>query len=299
MKEQIARSIADVKMGTPVTPEAILAVREIYAGFHEHEPYDEIGVFRDLAYGDHPRQRLDVFAPDGIAEPRPVVIFVHGGGFVGGERRTAGTPYYDNVGVWAARNGFVGVTISYRLAPEFKFPAGPDDVAAAVDYVRETIYTHGGDPNAIVLLGQSAGASHVAGYGARYWKDDKVRALALMSGVYDFVAFDSAQTNKAYLGDDPSMPRKASSIEGLAASRLPLQVSIAEFDTPAFHKQAWLLAQALYERDGRVPNLLYLPRHNHLSQIAHLNASGIEDQLLADRLAEFVRVHTTPAVPAF
>jgi hypothetical protein len=60
-----------------------------------------------------------------------------------------------------------------------------------------------------------------------------------------------------------------------------------------------LLAQAIYHRDGRCANFQYLPRHNHLSQISHLNATGIEDQVLSDRLAEFVRVYTTPAVPAF
>ncbi len=299
MQDKIARLIAEIEMGTPVSPEAILAVRELYAPFHETEPYHEIGVLRDQAYGPHERQRLDVFAPDGIAEPRPVVIFVHGGGFVRGEHRTPGTPYYDNVGVWAARNGFVGVTMSYRLAPQHRFPAGPDDVAAAVAWVRENIAAHGGDPSAIVLLGQSAGASHVAGYGAREERDESVRALALMSGVYDFAPFESEANIRAYLGDDPAKLRAASSVAGLVASNLPVLVCVSEFDTPAFHQQAKALTDALYERDGRCANFLYLPRHNHLSQIAHLNASRIEDRLLADRLAEFVRVHTTPAVPAF
>lgn len=299
MKDQIARSLAEIKMSMPVSPEAIKAVRELYAPFHETEPYHEIGVFRDQAYGPHERQRLDVFAPDGIAEPRPVVIFVHGGGFVGGERHTAGTPYYDNVGVWAARNGFVGVTMSYRLAPQFPFPAGPEDIAGAVAWVRANIFGHGGDPNAIVLLGQSAGASHVAAYGARADRDENVRAVALMSGVYDFTVGEDAPNVRAYVGTTPQQRAAASSIAGLVASRLPVLVCVSEFDTPPFHEQAWLLSRALYERDGRMANFLYFPRHNHLSQISHLNAKGIEDQLLADRLAEFVRVYTTPAVPAF
>jgi acetyl esterase/lipase len=299
MRENIARLIAEIKMGTPVSPEAIVAVRELYTPFQEAEPYEGIGVTRDQAYGKHPRQQLDVFAPDGIAEPRPVVLFVHGGGFVGGERRTPGTPYYDNVGVWAARNGFVGVTMSYRLAPEFKFPSGPDDVAGAIAWVRENIAAHGGDPHAIVLLGQSAGASHVAAYGAREVRDENVRAIALMSGVYDYAPFETAPNIRAYLGDGLERLKAAASIAGLVASQLPVLVCISEFDTEAFHEQAHLLAEAFYQRDGRCANFLYLPRHNHLSQITHLNASGIEDRLLADRLAEFVRVHTTPAVPAF
>ena len=299
MQEKIARLIAEIKMGTPVSPEAIQAVREVYTPFQESEPYTGVAVTRDEAYGSNERQRLDVFAPDGIAEPRPVVLFVHGGGFVGGERRTPGTPFYDNVGVWAARNGFVGVTMSYRLAPQHRFPAGPDDVASAVAWIRKNIAAHGGDPGAIVLLGQSAGASHVAAYGAREQRDDSVRALALMSGVYDFAPFETAPNIRAYLGDELGRLRAASSIAGVVASNLPVLLCVSEFDTPAFHEQAQLLAQAIFERDGRCANFLYLPRHNHLSQITHLNADGIEDRLLADRLAEFVRIHTTPAVPAF
>jgi acetyl esterase/lipase len=299
VKDKIARILAEMKMSMPLTPEDIKAVRELYTPFQEVEPYDEVGVFRDQAYGPHPRQQLDVFAPDGIAEPRPVVIFVHGGGFVGGERRQPGSPFYDNVGVWAARNGFVGVNMSYRLAPEFKFPAGPDDIAAAVAWVRENIASHGGDPNAIVLLGQSAGASHVAAYGARDRRDESVRAIVLMSGVYDFTAFDPAPNVRAYIGEGPDAARNASSAAGLVASGLPVLFCVSEFDTPSFHKQAQTLIDAFYARDGYCANFQYLPRHNHLSQISHLNARDIEDDVWSDRLAEYVRIYTTPAVPAF
>lgn len=299
MKDQIAHLLAELKLSMPLTPEDIKAVRELYTPFQEMEPYDRVGVIRDQAYGAHPRQRLDVFAPDGIAEPRPVLIFVHGGGFVGGERHSAGTPFYDNVGVWAAHNGFVGVTISYRLAPEAKFPSGPDDIGGAVAWVKENIAAHGGDPDGIVLLGQSAGASHVAAYGARADRDPSVRAVALMSGQYDYTLFNPPDNVRAYIGDAPDAQQRASSAAGLVASRLPVLIVISEFDPPPFHKQAQLLADAIFARDGRCANFLYLPRHNHLSQISHLNAKGIEDQVLSDRLAEFVRVHTTPAVPAF
>ena len=85
MQDKIARLLAEMKMSMPLTPEDIRAIRELYTPFQEVEPYHNVGVYRNQAYGSHPRQQLDVFAPDGIAEPRPVLIFVHGGGFVGGE----------------------------------------------------------------------------------------------------------------------------------------------------------------------------------------------------------------------
>jgi hypothetical protein len=48
----------------------------------------------------------------------------------------------------------------------------------------------------------------------------------------------------------------------------------------------------------RFPNVLFLPRHNHISQIAHLNAVGTDDGLLAGRLAEFIAVHTARQLTA-
>ena len=58
------------------------------------------------------------------AASRPVLVFVHGGGFTGGNKSTPGSPFYDNVPLWAARNGLVGVNITYRLAPQHPWPAG-------------------------------------------------------------------------------------------------------------------------------------------------------------------------------
>jgi acetyl esterase/lipase len=218
------------------------------------------------------------------------MLFVHGGAYIGGDKRTPGTPYNDNVGVWAARNGFIGVTMTYRLAPAFQYPAGAADVGAAVEWLRANVAPFGGDPFAITLLGQSAGATHVACYGARPDLHARpgggVNGIVLMSGSYDFAA--AAPHVVAYFGNDAEARAAASPIDGLVSSGLPVMISISEFDAPGAHRQSWNLAQAFFDRRGRWPNVLYLPHHNHVSQIAHLNATGIEDHLLSDRLADFV-----------
>lgn len=291
MREDIARAVAAIDVGSPATPEAIGAVRALYAPYQETEPYQQIEVTRDARYGPDERHRLDVFAPQDGLTGRPVVLFAHGGGFVGGDKRTPGTPYYDNVGLWAARNGYVGVTMTYRLAPQHRYPAGAEDVASALSWVIANVGRHGGDPAGVVLLGQSAGATHVASYGARpdlhVQPGGGVRGIALLSGVYDFSVFEAAPNVRAYIGDGPNAAAGASSLRGLVDSRLPLLLSVAQFDTPEFHAQAWRLASALFERDGVCPNFSYLPGHNHLSQITHLNASGIDDEILSDRLIDF------------
>jgi len=63
---------------------------------------------------------------------------------------------------------------------------------------------------------------------------------------------------------------------------------VSELDPPMFHQQAKALADAIFAQTKRFPNVLFLPRHNHISQIAHLNAAGTGDRLLSDRLAEFI-----------
>jgi acetyl esterase/lipase len=292
MREDIVRALAAIKLESPITPEGGAAVRAVLLPFHEEEPYRDLRVTRDERYGTDERHRVDIFAPEERTAPRPVVLFVHGGAYVGGDKRTPGTPYNDNVGVWAARNGFIGVTMTYRLAPAHKYPAGAEDVGAAVEWIREHIASFGGDPEAITLLGQSAGATHVACYGARADLHARpgggVNGIVLMSGAYDFSGDNPGAPALAYFGSDPAARADASCVRGLVASGLPVMISVSEHDSPGAHRHAWLMAQAFFERDGCCPNFLYLPNHNHVSQIAHLNAVGIDDTILSDRLADFV-----------
>ena len=278
-------------MGASITPELVDASQRLYAADHPTALPPGVTVTRDQQYGPDERNRLDVFAPP-VAAPRPVLLYVHGGGFVRGDKRLPGTPYYDNVGRWAARQGHVGVTMTYRLAPAHRYPAAAADVGLALGWLRANAARFGGDPDAIVLVGQSAGAAHAAMYAARRdlhpGSDIGVAGIVLLSGIYDFASFASPTANE-YLGDDAA---HLSSIDGLLATRVPVMMLVAELDPPAFHAQAKQLADALFARDDRFPNVLYMARHNHISQIAHLDADATDDPLLATRLAEFVRTST-------
>ena len=119
----------------------------IYAPLQQKEPYVGVKVARDLKYGPDARNALDVFTPENATGPLPVYIFVHGGGFVAGNKRGPNnSPFYDNFMLWAAKNGMVGVNATYRLAPANPWPAAPQDIAAAVKWVRDNIASHGGDP---------------------------------------------------------------------------------------------------------------------------------------------------------
>ena len=122
-------------------------------------------VERDIPYvrGGGPDQTLDLHVPAGKAFP--TVIFIHGGSLQeSGERRTS--PVYAAVCAPFVAGGIGCATIDYRLAPTHKWPAMPNDVAAAVRWVKDNIAARGGDPARVFLFGHSSGCHLAAAVGA-------------------------------------------------------------------------------------------------------------------------------------
>jgi acetyl esterase/lipase len=105
----------------------------------------------DLPYGALPRQSLDVYVPRGGAN-RPVVVFWHGGAWVFGGKEEARF-----VGAALADAGYVAIVPNYRKIPHFRFPHFIDDSALAVKWAREHARELGGDPDALFVMGHSAG----------------------------------------------------------------------------------------------------------------------------------------------
>ena len=295
MTEQLPPDvIARLKAMDPeVTPELAQSTWALLTPFHEKIGYTAPRIVRDLSYGDHPRHRLDVHADDGAPAARtPVFLFVHGGGFVGGDKHAPGTPRHDLVGAWAARHGWTGVTMTYRLAPQHQWPTGARDVAAAVAWIRENIADYGGDPERIVVAGNSAGAVHVASFvtGQGGGSLDGVRGAALLSGIYQVGPSRPGEPEYAYYGPDPDPA--ASTLPGLLDCPVPLLFSVAERDPQAFQAQAAAVVASWQARHGTVPDLTWVEGHNPLSAIASL---GIDEAALGTPLARFTQRHTEGA----
>lgn len=248
----------------------------------------------DQPYGANPRQRMDVYAPQAPASHRPVLLFLHGGGFIRGDKADRA-----NLGWWGARQGFVTVLANYRLAPQAQWPSGAEDVVAAFQRVQAMCHNFGGDPRAIVLAGESAGAAHVAAavlirsFQPVNWT---VAGAFLLSGPYDAQLEHMARgplgiptpdpRNDAYFGAERSNWASASIVERIDAAPFPLVVSTTERDLPPMQVQAGALFSRLVTQHGFQPDWLVLPEHNHFSAAAAL---GTEDNSLARPLAEFVR----------
>ena len=251
-------------LGNDLSPEMLQGSIGLMAGMNRGLAPDT-QIQRDIAYGPDPRHRLDLFW-QGDPSGAPVFVFVHGGGFLMGDKHTEGSPFYSNMGDFAARHGMIGIAMTYRLAPEHRFPSGPDDMALAVDWLRANVAEHGGDPAKIVLSGQSAGAVHVAGYLAhRADHASGIAGGALMSGIYDTHTCAPNASAEAYYGSDRRQWGMASCMPGLLATQVPVQFSVAEFDPDDFQQQAAQLVEQWYAARGRYPEMHYLAGHNHLS----------------------------------
>lgn len=283
-------------LGETFTPQQIQGSMAIFAPLLP--PVDEAAVIRDIAYGPHERHRLDLFGaePDGAA--RPIMLFIHGGGFVRGDKGGPGDPFYSNIGAWAARQGWLGVTATYRLAPDHGWPAGAEDIAAAIDWLRANAAGHGGDPARIVLVGQSAGAAHVAGYaGGAGFADIAAGALAgaiMLSGIYDIVNLEHGAYETAYFGSDPAQFERRSSIEGLARTRLPCLFTVAEHDPDLFQRQAALMVARRVAVQGRWPAFVRLEGQNHITPVHQIGGSADE---VGPILARFINAVTASERP--
>lgn len=260
-------------LGEEFTPASIQATHKLFAPLALVPAQAGAAVQRDLSYGADPRQRLDVFHA-AAAAPRPVVVFVHGGGFVAGDKGGPEAPFYNNVGAWAVRSGFVGVTMTYRLAPGAAWPAGAADVAAAIQWLRANIASFGGDAARILLVGQSAGAAHVAGYLAGHGgADPAVMAAALLSGFFEPDAFHVDPMQETYFGRDRGRYAAQSTVLALAATTVPCLFTISQFDPPLFHAQLAAVFAARVAMRGRSPQVLHLRGHNHFSSSLQLGSA--------------------------
>jgi acetyl esterase len=132
------------------------AAKALYAALHAEAPRGG-EIVRDIAYGADERHRLDVYRPLHATAPAPVVVFLHGGGFIRGDKADR-----EAVGNYFSRHGVLAILPNYRLGPRHRWPAGAEDASSVLAWARAHAGEYGGDPDHIVMAGESAGAAHVA-----------------------------------------------------------------------------------------------------------------------------------------
>ena len=270
-----------------------------YTPVEEQPPYpvSEARITRDVSYGDNPRYRLDIFAPSKPSRQlRPVIIFATGGDFTRRIDLPGGAPFYDNVVLWAAKHGLIGVNTDRRPLRGATWEYGPEDMQAMIGWVHAHIAEYGGDPRRIVFLGHAYGSTQLVSYLAhpRYWCCDGpgiigatvisaplnlqpateppapppaagARARAPAAGA---VGVTGRQPRP--LGPNPLFDSRHSDLGGLVHIRIPIFIGAAQFEGAQQQQSERVLRQRLCAL-GRCPTYRVFENHNHLSVMFSFN----------------------------
>lgn len=171
--------------------------------------------------------KLDVHVPSDVrrglfAPKHPVVLYVHGGGWVKGDRKRV-----FNQPEWLTSRGYVFVAIDYRKVPQTTIDGQVQDVTDAIAWVQRNIRRYNGDPNRIVLMGHSAGA-HLSALVAATGKANSLRGIIPNDvQAYDLLAYATKRGSigsmfgTAFTNEPPNWIRWSPSTHAKKNGRLP------------------------------------------------------------------------------
>jgi acetyl esterase/lipase len=223
---------------------------------------------RNIAYGGGERQVLDIYVPDGLTAPAPVLLFFHGGSWQFGDKSQ-----YRALGQAFASKGVVTAVANYTLFPPHGFPRFIEDGAQAFKYVHARAREFGGDPERIFLCGHSAGAHIVAMLGtngdylrATGMESSAPRGIIGIAGPYDFLPLKDPVLIELFGGDNVPETQPIRFVDG---KRAPMLLAHGRDDTTVGAGNSKRLAQALqsfgsevvvryYHRTGHIGILLSL-----------------------------------------
>ena len=241
-----------------------------------------------VAYGDDPRQRMDILAPTQTPErPWPVLVFFYGGGWDSGERGQ----YRWAAHALAAR-GFVVAVPDYRVAPTVHFPAFIEDAAAATARAGQLAGQYGGDPARLGVVGHSAGA-HLAmmialdrRYMAAAGAPQLIRAAAGLAGPYDFLPLDVPASINAF-GRAPDLTL-TQPVTFVRPDAPPLWLGHGTADEVVHAEDTTILCERMTVVGGRCEATLY-PGLKHADLIATFSPLFRNKAPVLDDVTAFLR----------
>jgi hypothetical protein len=252
---EIAKQLVAIGRGVCVPETA-----QLYRPLHPNPPYPGVSIARDISFGPDPKNVLDVFAPEKGGGSRAVLIYVSGGAGNKQQGGPNGDAFYDNVMLWAVKNGMTGVNMQRRPGEAWDDPA--KDVGRVVQWVHQNIARYKGNPGRVFIWAQSAGnipVSTYIGHPELYGPSGVgVKGVVFMSapgfnilpatppaGQGGFApcgqpgggAAATPPTGRGPGGPGRAQPDAAtqlarSNLPGLVSSKLPFFVSVAELDPP-------------------------------------------------------------------
>lgn len=243
----------------------------------------------DIAYGDLPRQRLNVYVPENTSgEPRLVVVFFHGGRWSFGSK-----DQYEFVGTRLASMGYVAVLPSTRLYPEVKFPTFVEDAAAAVAWVQANITNYGGNQQ-LFISGHSSGA-HIGALlvaDERYLENaagsaENIDGFIGMAGPYDFTP--KAEDLRDMFGPPGQFSEMVVS-HHIDGDEPPFALMYSKNDDTVHIRNLNKLRARIEEKQGQVETYLY-EDGGHAGTVAALSWANPADLPVAEDMRAFINRH--------
>ncbi|WP_395601861.1 alpha/beta hydrolase [Pseudomonas sp. A1230] len=224
-----------------------------------------------IAYGDDPRQKLDVYVPRHALPDAPVVVFFYGGSWNSGSRED-----YNFVGEALASRGIVAVVADYRLYPQVRYPLFLQDAARAVAWTKAHIREFSGNPQRLYLMGHSSGGYNAAMLAldgdllaAAGMSPKDLRGWIGLAGPYDFLPIENPAVRPVFFW--PNSPPQSQPINHVSRDAPPaLLIAASKDDLVNPTRNTGGLAHKL--RAAGVPvQDFYYSRPNHITLVATLS----------------------------
>lgn len=233
-------------------------------------PRPPLDLVEGAAYGTLPRQRLDLYLPRDPLARRRLVVFVYGGGWDAGARRT-----YRFIGHMLAASGFAVAIPDYRLYPEAIFPDFVEDTAAAVAWLAAHAREHGVDGSRMALIGHAAGAYNAAmvALDPRYLEaagssPDVIAGVVGLAGPYAFNPLIYEET-RAIFATTEGEPERAQPVRLVRRHAPPMLLAHGAVDRAVLPLNSLRLAEALRDAGGDGTARLYR-RQGHVGLLLGL-----------------------------
>jgi acetyl esterase/lipase len=285
-RQGMPADVAAQLMALRTAPDANAQTYKVYAPQPRVYEASEIKTTKNIPYGAHERQQIDVHTATLRRSPRPVpvVVVFHGGGLIGGSRANTTT-----VADYFASIGFVGVNAGYRLAPDSKWPDGARDVGAVVTWLRDHVGEYGGNPDQIFLVGISTGSLHAASYVFRPELlppgTPRVAGAILASGPFTFDFAEPMKGELAYFGEDKSRWPQMVVTGNVTRADIPVLLTNAEWDDARYFSPVAQLYTELVEKHHARPRYRQSLGHNHVSQLLSV---GTVDTSVSREILDFI-----------
>ena len=244
---------------------------------------------RDIAFGDDPRQKLDIYAPTAMTRPAPVLIFLYGGSWQSGDKDS-----YRWIGQTFASQGIVTVIADYRTYPPAHFPDFVVDAALALRKVHESIADYGGDPARVFVAGHSAGAYNAVMLASnpKYLRDaggdlSWIAGVIGIAGPYDFLPMKDPDIIALFGGANDPNTQPINFIDGKRPAMLLVAGTADETVSPGNTKRM----VAKLKANGSEAEAIFYPGIGHIGIILSLAPGFRGKTTLRDDIVRFVREH--------